>query len=338
MAHELTEREDGQVEFFSAVTRGWHQLGQLTERQLTAEEAIKESLLDWTVEQTPVYHKTADGTDLQIPDQFLVRRTDNNHPLSIMSAAYTPIQNLEAFTFFDEIIGAGKACWDTAGSLQGGRKVFMQAELEGNLFLNNNPEDTIKKKILFFTSHDGSKALTGMITPIRVVCQNTLNAALRNHSNCFKIYHRKNYSEKKVEAAKVLGFADAYFDDLQHVMDTLASKTVTSSYVDGFVGALIPAELDPQTGYVHTRTSNRRNEIQVLFQSGMGNNGKTRWDLWNAVTEYVDHHQGGRLTGARKNRSDVDDSLLKAEARFERSILGAGATLKQKAIDLLMAN
>ena len=336
MAHELTQREDGRTEFFSAVTRGWHQLGQLSDRQLTAQEAIKEALLNWEVEQVPVYHRNpVDEELMEVPDQFLVRRTDNYNPLAIMSARYTPIQNLEAFSFFDEIIGSGRACWDTAGSLQGGRKVFMQAELEGSLFLDSNPEDKTVKKVLFFTSHDGSKALTGMITPIRVVCQNTLNMALSNHSNCFKIYHRKNYSEKKNEAAKVLGFANAFYDDLQLVMNKLAAEEVTKTYVEGFVNALVPAELNPETGRISTRTSNRRNDIASLFTSGKGNNGRTKWDLFNAVTEFVDHHQGGRLTESRKNRSDEGVSI-EAEARFERAILGAGARMKQQAMDLLL--
>lgn len=336
MAHELTQREDGRTEFFSAVTRGWHQLGQLSDRQLTAQEAIKEALLNWEVEQVPVYHRNpVDEELMEVPDQFLVRRTDNYNPLAIMSARYTPIQNLEAFSFFDEIIGSGRACWDTAGSLQGGRKVFMQAELEGSLFLDSNPDDKTVKKVLFFTSHDGSKALTGMITPIRVVCQNTLNMALSNHSNCFKIYHRKNYSEKKNEAAKVLGFANAFYDDLQLVMNKLAAEEVTKTYVEGFVNALVPAELNPETGRISTRTSNRRNDIASLFTSGKGNNGKTKWDLFNAVTEFVDHHQGGRLTESRKNRSDEGVSI-EAEARFERAILGAGARMKQQAMDLLL--
>lgn len=334
--HGLTKREDGRTEFFSAVTRGYHQLGQLSDRQLTAEEAIKESLLNWEVEQVPVYHRNpVDEELMEVPDQFLVRRNDNYNPLAIMSSRYTPIQNLEAFSFFDDIIGSGRACWDTAGSLKGGRIVFMQAELEGSLFLNSNPDDKTVKKILFFTSHDGSKALTGLLTPYRIICSNSFNAALRNNTNCFKIYHRKNFAEKKHEASKVLGFANAFYDDLQLVMNKFAEEEVSKSFVEGFVNALVPAELNPETGRISTRTSNRRNDIASLFTSGKGNNGKTKWDLFNAVTEYVDHHQGGRLTESRKNRSDEGVSI-ETEARFERAILGAGARMKQQAMDLLL--
>lgn len=330
MAHDLTQREDGSTEFFSAVTRGWHNLGQLTDRQLTAAEALKEAQLDWEVEQVPVYHQV-EGELEALEDQYLVRRKDNNRALKVMSNKYQLIQNAETFAFADDIIGSGQAVWDTAGSIAGGRVVFMQVELPGHLFLKSNPDDKTVKKVLFLNSHDGSKALTGMITPVRVVCQNTLNAALADHSNQFKVYHRKNFQAKKQEAAKILELATAYYDDLQVVMDTLAEQQVAKSFVDGFVGALFPSSKEE----VATRTENRRQQIADLFSTGKGNNGETKWDLFNAVTEYVDHHSVGRMTGTRQNRSDafVD---VESEARFERSLLGSGAGLKQRALDLLL--
>ena len=330
MAHNLTQNEQGETEFFSAVTKGWHGLGQLSDRQLTAQEAIKEARLDWEVEQVPVYHKTEQDL-IEIPDQYLVRRKDNQRPLSIMTKKYQVIQNHETFAFADEIIGSGQAVWDTAGSIGGGRVVFMQVELEGHLFLKSNPDDKTVKKVLFINSHDGSKALMGMITPVRVVCQNTLNAALGNMSNQFKVYHRKNYASKKEEAAKILGLANAFYDDLQTVMDTLAEQQVSKTYVEGFVTALMPSSKEE----VATRTENRRNAITNLFSNGRGNNGETKWDLFNAVTEYVDHHSVGRITETRMEKSDALANL-DGEARFERAILGSGAVLKQKALSLLL--
>jgi phage/plasmid-like protein (TIGR03299 family) len=330
MAHNLTQNEKGETEFFSAVTKGWHNLGQLTDRQLTAQEALREARLDWEVEQVPVYHQ-ADGDLLEVPDQYLVRRKDNNRPLSIMTKRYQVIQNHETFAFADEIIGSGQAVWDTAGSINGGRVVFMQVELEGHLFLKSNPDDKTVKKVLFINSHDGSKALMGMITPVRVVCQNTLNAALGDKSNQFKVYHRKNFQAKKDEAAKILGLASAFYDDLQVVMDTLAEQEVTKTYVEGFVGALMPSSKEE----VATRTENRRGAITNLFANGKGNNGRTKWDLFNAVTEYVDHHSVGRITETKLEKSDALANI-DGEARFERAILGSGATLKQKALSLLL--
>ena len=330
MAHDLTQNEKGETEFFSAVTKGWHRLGQTSDRQLTAEEAIKEARLNWEVEQVPVYHQ-ADGEMIEVPDQYCVRRTDNNRVMSVMSKRYQMIQNHETFSFADDIVGSGKAIWDTAGSIAGGRVVFMQVELEGRLFLKSNPDDQTIKKVLFINSHDGSKALMGMITPVRVVCQNTLNAALGSKSNQFKIYHRKNFQSKKDEAAKILGLASAFYDDLQTVMDTLAEQQVTKTYVEGFVNALMPATKEE----VSTRTENRRNQITSLFSTGRGNNGETKWDLFNAVTEYVDHHSNGRVTESRMDRSEALADI-ESEARFERSILASGAGLKQKALSLLM--
>jgi len=332
MAHDLTIREDGSVEFFSAVTKGWHELGQTTEAKVTASEAIKVAKLDWEVEQVPCLHEGINGELLQVPDNYIVRRKDTLAPLSVMSSRYTPIQNQEVFDFADSIIGEGQAVWDTAGSLAGGRKIFMQVELEGKLFLNSNPDDTTVKRVLFVSSHDGSKALQGMITPVRVVCQNTLNAALGNRSNTFKVFHRKNYQSKQQEAAKVLELAHAYYEDLQVVMNELAEQEVTASYVEGFLGTLLPASKDE----VPTRTENRRKDLVNLFHNGKGNLGKSKWDLYNAVTEFVDHHSVGRLSTTRTLRSEASDNI-EAETRFERAILGSGAVLKQRALDLLIA-
>jgi len=125
--------------------------------------------------------------------------------------------------------------------------------------------------------------------------------------------------------------AYAYYDDLQLVMDQLAEQQVTKTYVEGFVNALIPSVKEE----VSTRTENRRSQITDLFATGKGNNGETKWDLFNAVTEYVDHHSVGRLTNSRMERSEALADI-EMEARFERSLLGSGATLKQKALNLLL--
>lgn len=336
MSHEITIREDGRAEFFSAVTAGWHKIGQTSERKLTWAEAMKEALLDFTVEAAPLFHQTLDGQLLPIEGKKAIRRTDNNKVLGVMSDSYAFIQNQEAGDFLDSIIGAGQAVYDTAGSLQGGRKIFMQVELPGKMFLNSRPDDEVMKKILLFNSHDGSKALTCLITPIRVVCMNTLNAALGNCSNVFKVYHRKNFQSKKDEAAKVLGLANAYYDDLQTVMDTLASQKVNVNYVENFVDTLMPSKKEDEEE-TSTRTQNRREQIVNLFESGRGNRGESKWDLYNAVTEYVDHHQGTRVSKNRTNRSD-EFANVDSELRFERALLGSGAVLKQKAMDLLLAN
>jgi phage/plasmid-like protein (TIGR03299 family) len=337
MAHNLTQNENGKYEFFSAVTRGWHQLGQLSEGKLTTEEALEVSLCNFEVEKVPLLHEV-EGLDgipqyAEVPDSMLVRRTDNLRPLGVVSPRFENIQNRDAMRFADELIGSGQAVWDTAGSLAGGRIVFMQMELEGHLFLKNRPDDKTIKRVLFMTGHDGKMAFSGRITPVRVVCQNTLNAALGNHSNCFSLKHTRNWNSdaNKSKAARVLELANAYFQDLQTVMDTLESKPMDKNEIEGFATALFPASKEE----VATRTENRRQEIVSLFSNGVGNLGRTRWDAFNAVTEYVDHHMGGRMTGTRMGKSETSADVER-EARFERSILGSGATLKQRGLDLLL--
>lgn len=331
MAHNLTIRENGSAEFFCSVTAAWHNKGVVTDSKQNTTDGMRVSQLDWTVKKSPIFTKSKDGEWIQIQDRVAIQREDNDRVLSTMSPSYETIQNVQMAEFGDALAGAGNSHWETMGSIDGGRIVFMQMELEGSMFLKSNPDDKTVKKLLLLNSHDGSHALMGMLTPIRVVCQNTLNAALGNHSNQFKIYHRKNYASKKEYAAKVLGLAYAYYDDLQLVMDQLAEEQVTKTYVEGFVNALIPSAKEE----VSTRTENRRSQITDLFSTGKGNNGETKWDLFNAVTEYVDHHSVGRLTNSRMERSEALADI-EQEARFERSILGSGATLKQKALNLLL--
>lgn len=333
--HELTQREDGIVEMFSG--RGvvpWHGLGSVVEGLLTAEEAIKTAHLDWEVEQVPVQHLINEETQEYgvIPGKYCVRRKDNKYPLSVLSERYAPIQNQEAFTFFDKVVGEGQAYYETAGSLRGGKKIWIQASLPGKLFINNNEGDEIEKRVLFITSHDGSTALTGMIVPTRVVCSNTLNIALRNKSNQFKVYHRKNYMAKVEEASKSLQLINGYYNSLQDVINQLATIKVTKQEAEDFMEELFPSSRDEAS----TRTQNTRDAVIKLFRGGRGNVGESAWDLYNGVTEYVDHYQRSRMTSIRDN--DTSTINPAGEARFERILTGYGATIKQRAFDLIAGN
>jgi phage/plasmid-like protein (TIGR03299 family) len=337
MAHNLTLRADGRTEFASALTKGWHDLGQLHDRLMTEKEALTISLCDWLVKKTPVTYDffnpvTGEMEQRFVDNKSVVVREDNGLALGVVNDTHMDIQNHELAEFVSEVCGQGKAMWDTMGSLGGGKVVFMQVEVEGHLFLKSRPDDKTVKKILFFSSHDGSKAFTGMITPIRVVCQNTLNAALGKHTNAFKIKHTKNWKNKKEHAAKILGFSDAFFDDLQIVMDVLDSKEVDKTYLRGFTEALFPADEKD----IPKQTITRRETVSDLFYNGMGNLGKTRWDLWNAVTEYTDHHANSRIRTSRYEDGKSDE-IVERDARFERNMFGSGAALKQQSLNLLLA-
>lgn len=318
MAHNLTIT-NGKAEMFSGQNIvPWHGLGTVVAGLLTAKEAIQEARLNWNVKTQPVEHNGK-----MLPDYFKIVREDTDTVLSILGKRYTPIQNIEAFEFFDSVVGEGQAVYDTAGSLNQGKKVWIMAKLKGSLFIDSNPTDTIDKNVLLSTSHDGTSSLSMMIVGTRVVCQNTLSVALNGAINRINIRHTKNYVNKKDDAMKVLGLCNGYFDELQTVINALAKTPMNKGDMVTFTEKLVPT---PENLDESTRTLNIRNTIVSLFDRGMGNKGKSRWDALNAVTEYVDH-----------NRSTRSNEANKDESRFSSAMLGSGYNLKDKAFNLLTA-
>ena len=311
---------NGQAEMFSGNNIiPWHKQGTVVEGLLTAAEAIEAAHLDWEVEKVPLYYGESKA---EYPKMVCIRRTDNNVPLSITNNTYTLIQNKEAFGFFDEIIGSGQAVYDTAGSLKNGAVVWLQASVPGNLFVKSRPDDTVEKRILFITSHNREFALTAMITPHRCVCSNTLNAAIGNHTNKFKAYHRTNYKTKISEAKRVLNLTNAYYEELQTLINKLDTISLRQEDAVEFLVDLF----DKDTEDLNTKQVT----INHLFHSGKGNRGKTAWDMFNGVTEYLDHY-----TQYKRTKSRVDSTKVSND-HFTNILFGSAANLKQKALNLLL--
>lgn len=318
MSHDITIREDGTAEVFTGSnTPAWHGLGVTVQGLLTSREAIQAAHLDWRVDLREVF---VDGKPLE--DYKATVRADNNFPLAVVGKKYSVIQNQDSFEFFDEVVGGGKAIYDTAGSLGGGKRVWIMAKLNGTMFVAGRPDDAIEKMVLLYTTHDGSGALTMQIVATRVVCANTLSIALKGATNKIAIRHTKNYQAKVNEAARALSLCEAYYSDLQGLIDLLESKPMNQGEMVKFTETLIPSREDK----IPTRTLNVRAKLVDLFDHGKGNRGRTRFDALNSVTEFVDHHRTTRDTGDGK-----------AENRFESAIFGSGAQLKHRAVDLLVA-
>lgn len=320
MAHDLTIT-NGKVEMFSGSgIRPWHGLGTIVEGLLTAKEAIGAAGLDWPVVKEPVYTKEG----YKIEGYRAILRQDKRQGLGIVGTRYEPIQNQEAFSFFDEIIGEGQAIYDTAGSLDEGRRVWIMAKVKGELFLKNRPEDKTEKMVLLYNSHDGSGCLTMQIVATRVVCANTLSVALQEKSNEIKIRHTLNWKNRKDAAMKILGLVNGYYDDLQTVMDSLSEQKMDSQGMSAFVERLLPRKEDGELSYANQEAASR---ITTLFRHGKGNRGETRWDALNAVTEFVDHDKALRQS----------KTVSENEKRFTDSTFGGGAYLKKQAFALLTA-
>lgn len=314
MSANISLNSNGEAEIFTGRNMpAWHGLGVTVKGLLTAKEAVKTAHLDWEVKLGTLH---TDGGEL-VNGWARTYRADDGRTLGVVGDdRYTIIQNERAFSWFDEVIGKGQAVYDTAGALGQGERVWIQAVLEGQLFVNG--QDEISQNVLLINSHDGSKALTVMLTPIRVVCQNTLSLAIRGSktSHQIKIRHTEKWEVKQNEAQRVLGLTAAYYEDLKGLIELLAATPMNKDGMVKFTRELLP---EPKTGEASTRLENRRDEIVSLFDRGTGNVGENRFDALNAVTEFASHRQ----------------LVKKSGNRLESVLWGPGSRLVQRAGDLL---
>lgn len=320
MSHEISIQNGAAEVFCGRGMAPWHGLGKVVQGLATAREALALANLDWRVKGYPI---SVNGKVLPFPRdgqrgdtwQALCRQ-DNGDFFGITRGQYTPIQNVEAFDFFDRLIGQGKAVYDTAGALRGGRQVWLLAKVDGEIQING---DEHRQYGLMLTSHDGSYALQVQWVMERVVCANTLSIALAGAQNTCKIRHLSSWKDKEGEAARVLGLGEHYFRSIQDALRGLTDKLLSPEEMEEFTRLLVPSPSIEES----TRMQNIRKEIQTLFGAGDGNKGASRWDALQAVSDYADHSMTTRG---------------KSSTRLESALQGAGARLKQRAYDMLTSD
>jgi phage/plasmid-like protein (TIGR03299 family) len=213
----------------------WHGLGVRVPHEVTSEEAIRHAGLDWKVATTSVLAVLGgDREPTPVPRARAVVRQSDGTPLGIVGERYRPIQNAEAFAFFDEVVGEGQAIYHTAGGLNGGRRVWILAKLPGEIRVGG--DDVTEKYLLLSNSHDGTSALRMLFTPVRVVCQNTLNIALRRGvGQASSIRHTASAPLRIDEARRVLGLSTDFYDEFA---DT-AARLGATRYSDANMWELV---------------------------------------------------------------------------------------------------
>lgn len=152
------------------------------------------------------------------PNAYATYRTDYNIPLGVVKERYTPVQNTAAFTFFDDAIGKNKAIWQTAGFFGKGERIFVSAKLPKNIYVNGDP---VENYLVFTNSHDGTSGVKILFTPIRVVCQNTLNAAIKTTTNYVSFRHTKSVHNSLDIAAEILGICNNRIDELDEQLNDM---------------------------------------------------------------------------------------------------------------------
>lgn len=312
MAHEITSKD-------SVVYTGetpWHGIGKKVSDVMTASEAILQAGLGWRVDEANIYS----GDLRQINGYKALKRSDTGDILQVCKNSYTPIQNVDAFKLFDEIVGTGMAKYEVAGSLQGGRKIWILARIPGDIKIAGR--DELKTYITLINSHDGSLVTQAFETVVRVVCGNTVNAAIQSAAiKAFARHTRNGRTIFKDRAMNVLERARIYFQDYAKAAQEMASREFLETDLNVFLKKLFDVE-GAKREDVSGRLYNTMTDIKALARHGKGNEAfaGTAWAAYNGVTEYVDHMRSTK--GAADNR-------------LASSWLGSGADLRQKAWDLL---
>lgn len=288
MAHELEVRE-GVASFAYVGERPWHKLGTQVPGLMNTREAIVAGRLDWTVSKRELQTRDQDG--IQVPGHFAIVRDGTKAVLGVVGRDYVEVQNVEAFLPFDAVLGE-HARIETVGALGRGERIFAMARLHDGTF-EPAPGDPVEPYFLITTSHDGSACVSLIFTSVRVVCQNTLNAALRRSRHEVRVRHTKGVREGLKLAPKILAESRTYWARLRETFSGMASRQVDRDRVRKFLTKLFPDHVD-EDGQVQpiAHTLKIRERVEALFDgqaTGAELAGKTEWGLYNAVTDYLDH-------------------------------------------------
>jgi phage/plasmid-like protein (TIGR03299 family) len=285
MAHNLHIGRNGQASMMYFGETPWHNLGRKLDRPATAAEAIAAGL-DYTVVKHPLFTKIGRQRVL-VPDHFATARLDTGVVLGVVGSRYETVQNRDAFSFFDPLVDRDEAIYHTAGVLGNGEKVWILAKLPDYIRVGKKA-DPIEKFLLIYNSHDGSSHIRVKLSPIRVVCNNTLSVALAGTEQEVRIKHTATAPAKLEEAHKVLGLTNTLYSQLDYIFNRMALRKVTDRELMQYVKALVPDNLEASS---NTRTENIRKKILDIHESqpdAVMHRG-TLFGAYNAVTELVDH-------------------------------------------------
>lgn len=317
MSHEL-EIVNGKAQMFYRGEKPWHHLGTYIDpdKNLTTEEAIVAAGLDWNVSTKKLYLENG----IEAKQNRAVVREDRNEILGVVGSNYKPLQNSKAFDFFDPFIQNNEAIFETAGSLRGGKRVWVLAKLNSEK-LRIKGNDVVEKYILLSNSHDGTMAVRAGFTPIRVVCNNTLSMAhQKGTSQLIRIKHGKNVEDNVEKVREIMNLANQQFEATAEQYQFLANRQVSSSDLEKLVKLVFKGpsyvELEKQ-GFSPCKQILEK--IIPLFEKGRGNDMPeikgTAWAAYNAVNEYLQYEKG-------------NDN----EIRLDSMWFGDSANLNQKAL------
>ena len=265
----------------------WHGLGVEVAEAPTSADALRLAGLDWEVQQKNI--QVCGGSRIE-NYKANVRSTDGS-VLGVVSDSYKIVQNADAFSFTDELIG-GDVRYETAGSLRGGKKIWLLAKMPERKIAG----DAVEPYLCFSNTHDGTGAIRVCMTPIRVVCNNTLNLALNTAKRQWSARHMGNIEQKMQEARMCLQLADVYMNDLGDYADKLANKTINDEELDKILCEMFPVE-ETDSERKKTMAKKAKDEFMVCYwRPDIAQFLNTAWGVVNAMSDMVSHSEPLRNT------------------------------------------
>lgn len=267
--------------------RPWHGLGTKVDHALTSADALVAAGLDWEIIGKPVY----DGIGREIKGYQANTRSTDDSVMGIVTTKYQIVQNKDAFEFTDALVGEG-IIYETAGSLRGGKQIWLLGKMPERYILG----DKFEPFICFTNTHDGTGAVRACMTPIRVVCNNTLNAALSGAKRAWSTPHRGDVKSRLEEARQTLQLADAYLAALDETADRLANQKMDQGAVNTALDAMFPVADDATDRQKRTAQECKDQIIVCMLRPDLAQFAGTKWGFLNAVSDYVGHAKPHRET------------------------------------------
>lgn len=299
MAH-LIDNSKGFNAFVSFAAPAWHGLGTVLNNPINTEDALNQGGLNYNVLKLPNIHCLPNGEELISEESFFTVRTDVNKILgSRLGKDYEVMQNVEALNIIDEILQKGTATIETAGAIDEGKKVFICLKVAKDIIVGS--QDAVKQYVLIATSHDGSLSITAMPTNVRVVCNNTLAAALRGSQDKVKIRHTVNAQNRLAEAMRVMKLMSDNTAVNEANYNEMAANIISKDQMFNYFGNVFctSAEIRQlQSGMrakevLSSRKQNILSEVLNFANRGQGQaitmkgNDFTMWGAYNAITGYI---------------------------------------------------
>jgi phage/plasmid-like protein (TIGR03299 family) len=312
MSHQIHLDElKGTSSFVSYGEKAWHGLGQVVDKAMTASECIELANLDYEVAKTTVHaeinnpiasiNETGEMSESKsyeaIEDKFATYRTDTNKVLGIVGSRYEIIQNKDAFGFFDAIIDSGEAIFETAGALGRGERIFVTAKLPDDLLVGG---EVCNKYIILTNSHDGTTSIIAGFTTIRVVCNNTLQAALRGLENKVSIKHRAGAKERLSEAYRVMGIGSKYMTEIEGIFNRMAETKMEDTNLKSYIKDVMISEYKAKEVLTEAEkeaeSTRFKNQVNSIYEFALSHPTQqtdatrgTVWGAYNAISAYYNH-------------------------------------------------